>query len=481
MIIQYSIITVYFVMVFVIGARVSPKLNDKEFCGHQMGIWYVVFASAGEWLGGTATAGVTEYGFLFGLSGAWYTIANAMGVMFLAFFLVKLYRKIGRMTIGGIIEFYFGRQVQFISSIVMIFILFAVGVSQVIAAGKLGQTLIGLKFSYSAIICISFFIVCTIGGGMKAIAHTNIFHMVIMYVGFLVAVMYFIYSFGGIEQFKDNTIIMSNKMGIDFFSMKAIGVPKISSWIVASVLGAATAQAGIQPILASKDDLSARKACILIAVLVAPFGFLTSLLGIICRVLSEQGCLYGVDGIQITDSKMALSTLTAHLPSVLSGIMLSAELAAILSTIAPIILAIGTIVIRDICPNLSSGNHSEYMRLVYMRKIYICVGGVICGSAICMENQVRLLDIVYSAYSLRGVMFLIILAGIFLNNLNSRDINITVFCSFCITVFWTIYKIKFGYYPIADWFTETFATLVLSVFLILTFNVVNKTRSCWYK
>ncbi len=480
MIIQYSIIAIYFVLVFIIGSKVSTKLNDKEFCGYQMGICYVVFASAGEWLGGTATAGVAEYGFLYGLSGAWYTLANALGVLFLSFFFVKLYRKIGRMTIGGIIEFYFGRKVQFVSSILLVFILFAVGVSQVIAAGKLGQSLLGINFAHSTTICILFFLICIIGGGMKAIAHTNIFHMVIMYGGFIVAIAYLIYTFGGIEQFIDNTLVVSQSIGVDLLSMQAIGLPKISSWIIASVLGATTAQAGIQPILASKDDFSAKKACVLIAFIIAPFGILTSVLGIISRVLSEQGLLCGVDGLSIGDSKMALSALTIHLPPILSGFLLSAELAAILSTIAPIILAIGTIVIKDICPNLSSENQTEHMRLVYLRRTFICTGVLICGVTICLENQVHLLDIVYSAYSLRCILFFIILAGIFFKNISSMSISITMLCSFGITLFWTIYKIKFGYYPLAEWYTETYAILTFSVISMLTisfFNTIKKHKS----
>jgi len=474
MTIQFSIIAIYFVLVYIIGSKVSRKINDKEFLGHQMGIWYVVFASAGEWLGGTATAGVTEYGFIFGLSGAWYTIANALGIVFLAIFLVKLYRRIGRMTIGGIVEFYFGRRAQFASSIVMIFMLLAVGVSQLIAAGKIGQSLLGVDFAFSAIICVLLFLICTIGGGMRAIAHTNMFHMLIMYIGFIVAIVFYIHVFGGIKQFENCTSVVAENIGVNLFSMKEMGGTKISSWVIASVLGAATAQAGIQPILVSKDDATARKACILIAIIVAPFGILTATLGIIGRVLNEQGCLYGIDGMQITDSKIALSTLTAHLPPILSGIVLSAEFAAILSTIAPIILAIGTIVIKDILPNLFPGSHEERHEVEYLRKTLICVGGVICGVAICIEKQVHLLDMVYSAYSLRSVLFLIILSGIFLKNLNSLDINLILICSWGITIYWTLYKILIGHYPIADWFTETYATLAFSISSLLLINLYHK-------
>ena len=82
---QVIIIVLYFALTVGIGIWSSKKSKSSDsFHGAEMGVAAIVCASAGEWLGGTATTGVSEYGFTYGLSGAWYTIANGSGVMFLA-------------------------------------------------------------------------------------------------------------------------------------------------------------------------------------------------------------------------------------------------------------------------------------------------------------------------------------------------------------------------------------------------------------
>ncbi len=78
---QLIIIVLYFALTVGIGIWSSKKSKSADsFTGKELGLMAIVCASTGEWLGGTATTGVSEYGFLYGLSGAWYTIANGIGV-----------------------------------------------------------------------------------------------------------------------------------------------------------------------------------------------------------------------------------------------------------------------------------------------------------------------------------------------------------------------------------------------------------------
>ena len=94
---QLIIIFTYFVISILVGIVMSRGTNtSSKYHGTKLGVAAIVCASAGEWLGGTATTGVSEYGFQYGLSGAWYTIANGLGVLFLGLFFAKLYRSIER-------------------------------------------------------------------------------------------------------------------------------------------------------------------------------------------------------------------------------------------------------------------------------------------------------------------------------------------------------------------------------------------------
>jgi SSS family solute:Na+ symporter len=95
--IQLIIILIYFALTIVIGVMAGRKTKSADaFTGVALSTVAIVCASTGEWLGGTATTGVSEYGFLWGISGAWYTIANGIGVLFLGLCFAKLFRSLGR-------------------------------------------------------------------------------------------------------------------------------------------------------------------------------------------------------------------------------------------------------------------------------------------------------------------------------------------------------------------------------------------------
>lgn len=151
--VQLGIIIIYFAITVAIG--IYAKKNSKTsnaFHGAGLGVLMCVAAGTGEWLGGTSTTGVSEYGFIYGLSGAWYTIANGIGIIFLAIFFAKLYRSLDTVTVPGIIENFIGVNARVVSSVLLTFVMLAVGTSQMIAAGTLGVSILGLSFDVSVIV-----------------------------------------------------------------------------------------------------------------------------------------------------------------------------------------------------------------------------------------------------------------------------------------------------------------------------------------
>ena len=472
--IQYLIIICYFLLTLWIGLQTSKGTSNKDFHGAHLGVAAIVCASAGEWLGGTATTGVSEYGFIYGISRAWYTIANGLGVLFLALCFAKIYRSIGRMTIPGIIEYVFGRRAQIVSTVLLVVVMLAVGMSQIIAAGKFGQALLGLDFRLSAIVFTCVFVLYTLAGGMKAVSSTNTMHLFVMYTGILTAVIILVLRLGGWSSFTGAISLIDSQEGTRHLSMTSIGFPKVSSWVIASLLGACTAQAGIQPVLASKDIPTARKACIYTALVTAPFGLLTALIGIAGKVMSSQGTLVDLSGKVVTDGKLALTSVMMTLPPVVGGLILAAELAAILSTASPIILAAGTMLTKDYYQAKINPNANE-KQLLKISRLSTALSGVICCiGAIALVDNNRVLDLVYSAYSLRGALFVVLIYGFLWKKANPRAAAVSMTCTGAVAILWVLYKIITGSYLIAPWFTETYAavaTAAISMFLLsIVFN-----------
>ena len=445
---QRIILFCYVAATIAVGLWSKKKASDsKAFDGVNLGLLLCVMAGAGEWLGGTATTGVSEYGYIYGISGAWYTVANALGICFLAIFFAKLFRSLEVPTVSGIIGNYIGRKARVVSSIMLIFIMLTVGTSQMVSIGTLGQTLFGFDAVSAVVILGSGIILYTIFGGMMAVGYTNIMHMIIMYGGAIIALVVCSMDIGGLEG-------LEAALPESYFSVTSIGGSKVSSWLIASVLGACTAQAGLQPILGAKDEKTAAKSSFLIALLVAPFGILTALLGMIAKVKFPE----------LENAKLALPTLLLSLQPVMGGFVMSSIFAAVLSTASPIFLACGTLFTRDVYSEFkfSKKGDSDKATLRVSRMATFCAGFICIICAILLSGSSTILDMVYFAYSLRGSLFVILLMGIYWKKTSQKGAIIVMVLTGAAGLFWVCYKSVCGVYPIHPMFSETYIAVIVA-------------------
>jgi SSS family solute:Na+ symporter len=457
---QLLIIILYLVVIVAIGFAANKKTKSStSFHGAGLGVLMCVAAGTGEWLGGTSTSGVSEYGFDFGLSGSWYTIANGIGIIFLALFFAKLYRSLETVTVPGIIEKFIGVKARVIASILLTFVMIAVGTSQVVAAGTLGVSVFHMNYVTSVIVLGLGFIVYTLAGGMTAVGYTNIIHLVVMYGGALLALFITLGDVGGFSG-------MRSSLPASYFSMSAIGLPKVFSWIIASLLGACTAQAGIQPILAAKDAGTAKKSAIITALVVAPFGIFTALLGMAAKIKFPG----------LANGKQALPTLMMNVNPVAGGVILASILAAILSTISPIILASGTMITKDIYQRLLRPAATD-AQLLRMSRITTAGAGFICiVISIVLYDSSRLLDIVYFAYTLRGCMFVVLLLGIYWKHTSQGGAIIGMLFTALTGFSWVAFRAFTGAYPIHPQFNETYISVLVALISTVFFSLLIKNR-----
>ena len=443
---QVIIIAAYLVLTIMIGYMAASKggSSSKAFHGAGLGFFMCVAAGTGEWLGGTSTTGVAEYAYSFGISGAWYTIANGIGVAVLAIFFAKLYRSLNVVTVPAILGKFAGPAVRSGASFLLMFVMIAVGTAQVVGAGALGVSVLGIDFTLSVIILGIGFIVYTLFGGMLAVAYTNILHVATMYGGVILALAVVSLELGGVTQ------IFAKLPAEPYGSMMGVGKGTVFSWIIASVLGACTAQAGIQPLLAAKDEKTAVRAAFATALLIAPFGLIVAMLGMAARLQYPD----------LANAKLALPTLMMGMHPLVGGAVLASIMAAILSTISPLILATGTMFTVDIYKGRINPGASDD-KIMKVSRLSTGISGVICiVLALLLYGTTRILDMVYFAYTLRGSLFVILLYAIYwrksTNNGAFRSMVFTAIVGF----FWVAWKAVFGVFPIHPSFSETFAAVL---------------------
>lgn len=452
---QLIIILIYILVTITIGVLSKRRSQTaKDFHGASLGVVMTVAAGTGEWLGGTATTGVSEYGYEYGISASWYTLANSIGIIILAVFFAKLYRSVNTITVPGILEHFIGKNARLVSSALLIIVMLVVGTSQMVAIGSLGVTIIGMDYTIS-LITLGIGVICyTLLGGMNAVAHTNVLHVATMYGGMIIAIVLALKEVGGANYVSEN-------LPPSYFNFTSIGFSQIISWVVASVLGACTAQAGIQPILAAKDTKTAQKAAFVTGALVAPFGLLTAYLGMIARVKFPL----------LANAKNALPTLMMSLNPVAGGLILSAIMAAILSTISPIMLSAGTMFTKDIYQGKINSLATE-SQVLKVSRLSTAVAGLFCIlAAIFLYDSSRLLDMVYFAYTLRGAIFVILLFSIYWKKTTEKSAVIGMLTSSATGFFWVGYKAILGHYPFHPSFNETYAVLIVAAVITIAVSL----------
>ena len=462
--VQIIIVFSYIILTVLIGfVGKNRSKTTKGYEGTGLGLLLCVVAGAGEWLGGTATTGIAEYGYLYGLSGAWYTVANGLGICVLAIFFAKLFRRLNTPTVSGIIGKYMGTKAKMASAALLILIMIVIGMTPVVALGTMGETLFGFEPNASILVMGLAVLFYTVMGGMTAVGYTNILHMIIMYAGAILAVCLCGSDVGGFNAIK-------TALPETHFSFFGIGMPKISSWIVASVLGACTAQAGLQPVLVAIDEVVAKKSSFYIAALVAPFGIFTAILGMIARIKFPG----------LENTKLALPTLLLSMDSVAGGFIMASVFAAILSTISPIFLSIGTLFTRDIYQETQwyKKKQPSDKHILKVSKTATLIGGLICiGASIIIGKSSTILDMIYFGYSLRAALFIILLLGILWKKTSSLGAITAMILTGAAGIIWIWYKNMTGTYPIHPYFSETYISILVAFLSTVVISIIhNKVR-----
>ena len=111
--------------------------------------------------------------------------------------------------------------------------------------------------------------------------------------------------------------------------------------------------------------------------------------------------------------------------------------------------------------------------VLFMSRLTTAISGVICCiGAIFLVNSSRVLDIVYSAYSLRGALFVVVLLGIYWKGASEKGACWSMVFTGVTAVFWVVFEMVTGSYPIFSWLTETYAAVIVALVSTIIFSKV---------
>ncbi|WP_010282987.1 sodium/pantothenate symporter [Bacillus timonensis] len=339
-------------------------LGSRELGGFVLAMTMVAtYGSASSFIGGPGAA------YNMGLGWVLLAMIQVVTGYFVLAVLGKKFaivaRKINAVTLIDFLkERYNSKWVVLLSSVSIIIFLFASMTAQWVGGGRLIESLTGLSYTSSLFIfAVSILIYVTIGG-FRAVALTETIQGIIMFVGTLIILIGTIIAGGGVPAIMNELIAENPKLVSPFGHDGSLTPLYLSSfWILVGVGVVGLPQIAVRAM--SYRHAKAMHQAMIIGTVVVGFIMLgMHLSGVFARVI--------LPGIEVPDTVMPLLAMEV-LPPWLAGIVLSAPMAAIMSTVNSLLLIVGSSIVKDVYLNYIKPDASETV----VKRISMSVTGLI--------------------------------------------------------------------------------------------------------
>lgn len=383
MLIVFVLYLVVLTAIVVYSARKSKSNTDFVLGGKKIsGVSLAISERAtGEsvWL----LLGLTGHAFLDGYSTVWVALGCVLGVIFIWTVMAEPLRKLteetGALTITSLFTKKFPgseRSIGILSaSIVVFFFLFYIA-AQYSGAGKVFQEAFGMDPLWGMILGSAMVTIYTMLGGFITVVATDVFQGILMIVTLLVlpiVALFFIAS---------NNIEIANSLAQatpEYASLTA-GKSGFSAVIlILSGMSWAFGYTGQPQLLArmmalkdSKDAASAKWVAIVwtIVAYVGAFG-----IGILGFILVKNGVLGESAAVLASDAEQILPVMVMFLLTpILSGILLSGAVSAMMSTASSQLMVCSSAVSEDLFHDLSKKKLSQKRMLLLNKFLIVLVG-----------------------------------------------------------------------------------------------------------
>lgn len=395
-----------------IGSKRAKTADDYIVAGRRLGFFMYFGCITAVILGGASTIGTSQLGYEYGISGMWLVTMLGMGILSIGVFLVKKIFGLKVLTISELLGQRYDSNTRIISAVVASIYALMVTVTQIIAIGTIVHVLLGWSETTSMLVVGLIVVAYTIIGGMWAVSMTDILQFVIMTIGIIFIFLPFsLYEAGGITGLRAN-------LPASYFNVTTIGIETIIQYLFLFCLGIIVGQDIWQRVFTARSKQVARWGSISSGIYSVIYAFSVSIIGMCALVVLPD----------LTNSQLSFASLAQYiLPSGLLGLVLSAVLAALMSTASGTLLASSTLISNDIIKKYSKNDISEDRFLNISRLTTATIGFISMLIALWIKEVLVALDIAYAILS--GALFFPIILGLFWKKANSRAALISIIFS----------------------------------------------------
>ena len=360
--VSFGLYTLAIVLVGLYSARYARRSNEDYFlAGRSLGSWVAALSASASSESGWVTLGLVGIAFAHGAEAYWVIPGCLLGYLFNWFVLAGRMndqaRTLQAVTIPDFFAFRYRERVpvlRIISVVVIIVAMLAYVAAQLAASGKAFDAAFGaVDYKWGVLLGAAIVLVYTVTGGFRAVCWTDFLQALLMVGTLIIFPAYLLFNHGGYEFIRQELASVAPQGGQagDYLRLipNATGPALIGFLLGSHALGINFGYPGLPHVLvrfmALKDKRSARLAGVIAFVwgLLVYWGAVT--VGLFARAMAAQHAagLEGAVGLEaaaghwtdaiVADKEVGLVVSAMYLlPSLLSGLVLAAVLAAICST-----------------------------------------------------------------------------------------------------------------------------------------------------
>jgi SSS family solute:Na+ symporter len=386
--VQLTIIVVYFLAIIGIGVWSKRRAGSQNgfFVAHRQGtLPFITGSLVATAIGGSALIVTSQLGYELGLPGAWWLLVGSIGLVLLGIFFARKVRSTALYTLPELVEKQYDRRVSLAAAILIVIAWIGVVAGQIVAAGSflsiwgIGST------TFWVVIFTAVVVVYAILGGQFSIIRTDVFQAPIFFIGIFIVLALVFSRVGGLEGLKAS-------LPPSYFSFPTSPAFDWKMLLSFLILVGATYVVGpdmYSRLFCAKGEKTAQKSAILSAFLFIPLAFAITLIGMSAKVLYPQ----------IMPAQAFPQVITTVLSSPgLSGLVIAAVIAALMSSADTCLLSQSVILTEDIIKRVHPAL-DERKTVLLTRLSLIGLGLVALGLALTLKTVYESLLFAYTVFT----------------------------------------------------------------------------------
>ncbi|MFW6409701.1 MAG: sodium:solute symporter family protein [Halanaerobiales bacterium] len=399
-------IIIYMLILLAVGYWANKKIDKMEdflLAGRRLGILMTAGALAATHFGGGMVMGGGEYGFIHGLSGAWYGISCGIGLFMLAFLTAGKFRKLSFYTVPDYLEHrYGGKSLRVLGALLSLVAIVGILAAQVLSA-RGALAILGFEGNTAAVIATIIFIIYTALGGLWAATITDFIQVILAGVGVIIAASLVLTDVGGLSGMREIITDARGSVEPGYFNIMGMGFESILWLLLPTVMYTLIGQDFYQRLFAAKDDVTARNASFVGGIFLIIISVFPAIAG-----MAARGYFPGLE-----DGNLAIPRIIEEIfPLGIGAVVLAALLAAIMSTADSLLTAGTSHLVNDFWIEIfNPGQEKESKDMLRLSRLStIVLGGLALIIALSVPTIIDALIYSYTMYT-AGV-FIPVIGGV---------------------------------------------------------------------